>query len=184
MRAFNKEKAVQMLIFFAIKNGGKIDFYKAEQLIYLSDRKHLRLYARTISEDDYVIIDDIYVAKNIHLMVYDLPYNIIKCNIITDTKNQNIQYDELTSVSSFNDYQFSETDKEVMNLVYDFYTKSTQDEFQDLCLSLTTRQYPDGDMIDLLAFFDTPEVTTLLFPETEEFVNIAKDVYLENSELF
>lgn len=54
MTSFKFKKAVQALNFFAIKEGGKINYMKAGKLVYLADKAHLRTYGRTITNDNYV----------------------------------------------------------------------------------------------------------------------------------
>ena len=54
MTSFKFKKAVQALNYFANKEGGKINYMKAGKLVYLADKAHLRIYGRTITNDNYV----------------------------------------------------------------------------------------------------------------------------------
>jgi uncharacterized phage-associated protein len=60
---FNYKKATQMLDYFAIKQGGKINRMKALKLIYFADRYHLRKYNRLITNDTYFAMDNGPVAS-------------------------------------------------------------------------------------------------------------------------
>lgn len=50
---FSTQKLVQMINFFAVKNGGEVDYVKALKLIYLSDKYMLCRYGRMITYDNY-----------------------------------------------------------------------------------------------------------------------------------
>ncbi len=50
---FAYKKAVQVLNFFAIQNGGEISKLHALKLVFFADRYHLRKYGRPITNDQY-----------------------------------------------------------------------------------------------------------------------------------
>lgn len=54
---FSHKKATQILNYFAIKEGGKINKMKALKLTFLADRYHLRKYGRLITNDEYFAME-------------------------------------------------------------------------------------------------------------------------------
>lgn len=61
---FDDRKAIQLLNYLAIKEGGKIDYLKSMKLIYLIDKFHLRKYGKTITGDQYFAMSRGPVASN------------------------------------------------------------------------------------------------------------------------
>lgn len=54
---FNYQKAIQAIVFFAQKEGNRINRMKALKLVYFADRYHLRKYGSLITNDEYYAME-------------------------------------------------------------------------------------------------------------------------------
>ncbi|MEL7123513.1 MAG: Panacea domain-containing protein [Bacteroidota bacterium] len=138
MLGFNYKKSVQALNFFAIKEGGSINKMKALKLIWLSDRLHLRKYARPILNDTYFALNYGPVASNTKDLVEDT-------NFLSEEerayRQQYLSSEEKYTYSSkhgFSGKVFSKTDIKVMGVIYEEYGKL--DKFK---LSEESHKYPE-----------------------------------------
>lgn len=130
MDGFNYKKAIQVLNFFAHKEGGEINKMKAIKLIWLSDRAHLMKYGRPITNDRYYAMrfgpvpsntKDLCECDNAFLDDHERAERdqYIKPN------HGNLFYKTLKTI----DNQFlSETDLEILNEIFKVFGK--YDEFQ------------------------------------------------------
>ena len=135
---FSHKKATQVLNFFAIKEGGKINKMKALKLTYLADRYHLRKYGRPITNDEYFAMKLGPVASG----VKDIAE---KSDFLDDNvKEYSYKYLELKnrydliSKHPFDEDVFSESDLEALLFVWDKF--GLMDEYE---LSHVTHQFPE-----------------------------------------
>jgi len=66
---FNKEKAIAAILYITSqlkKNGYESDLHKVFKILYFADRKHLATYARPITGDDYIAMDNGPVPSSIY----------------------------------------------------------------------------------------------------------------------
>lgn len=131
--AFNYKKSIQAVNFFAKKEGGKIDKMKAVKLVWLSDRLHVRTYARMITND----------------RLYALPYGTVPSQTLDFINNRFGREDEIqkyrsshinliddnigiVSVGSLDENVFSDSDIEIMEKVFSDFGKYSSVELSDI----------------------------------------------------
>lgn len=189
MAKFNYKKAVQILNFFAIKNGGKIDKMKACKLIFLADRAHLRKYARPIINDNYFALQygpipsktkDIIEYKNNEASSYQY-----RDMFISKIENNNF-----TSFNDFDPCYFSDSDIEIMNKIYSDFGELSASRLLNI-----THKYPEWKKfevalkeqknksiaMDYIDFFENPiSNNDPIFDECEEHLELSKEIFLEN----
>lgn len=54
MSLFNKDVALQAVLYILSKLGGQSDMHKICKILYFADQKHLSRYSRSITGDDYI----------------------------------------------------------------------------------------------------------------------------------
>lgn len=130
----NAEKIINTLGYFAQRQGGgSINCMKAYKLIWLADRYHLRQYGRTITGDCYFAMQHGLVpsdAKN--LVEGESPRHVV----IEDRKTSGINHDRGSYTFSYtkpiNNGLFSDSDREVLDLIWRTYGNMTQWQLSDL----------------------------------------------------
>lgn len=190
MVGFNYKKAVQTLTFFAQKEGSVINKMKVFKLIWLSDRLHLRKYGRPILNDVYFALP----KGPIPSTTKDLADN---SDFLADTEKE-LREQFIENISRFNikakaetqKSVFSQSDLEVMNLVYVNF--GSLDEFQ---LSNLSHQYPEWKKFEnglnvghssrfemsYQDFFETNhDQNHQIFEQDQEILELNKEVFLEN----
>jgi uncharacterized phage-associated protein len=190
MIGFNYRKAVQTLNFFAQKEGSVINKMKVFKLIWLSDRLHLRKYGRPILNDVYFALP----KGPIPSTTKDLADN---SDFLADTEKElreqfieNVSRFTIKAKAETQKSVFSQSDLEVMNLVYDHF--GSLNEFQ---LSDLSHQYPEWKKFEnglnighssrfemsYQDFFETnQEQNHQIFEQDEEILELNKEVFLEN----
>ena len=135
---FSHKKATQILNYFAIKEGGKINKMKALKLIFLADRYHLRKYGRPITNDDYFAMQLGPVASGVKDIAENsdfLDENVKEYSSqFLELKNR---YD-LISKHPLEEDVFSASDLEVLSFIWDKFGYLAVFE-----LSHVTHQYPE-----------------------------------------
>lgn len=132
------QKIVQVLNYFALKSGGKINKMKALKLVYFSDRYHLRRFGRFVSDDTYFAMD--------YGPVPSLACDIAKNNRFLDKKyllyaNEYIKTCNRLEYKSMQKPDFdllSDSDIEAMDYIWDRF--GGLDQFQ---LADKTHYYPE-----------------------------------------
>jgi len=142
---FSHKKSTQILNFFAIKEGGKINKMKALKLTFLADRYHLRKYGRPITNDDYFAMKLGPVASG----VKDIAE---KSDFLDDNvKEYSSQFLELKnrynliSKKSFEEDVFSNSEIDALSFVWNKF--GSMGEFE---LSPLTHQYPEWKKYEAL----------------------------------
>jgi len=131
MSSFKFKKAVQALNFFTQKEGGIINYMKAGKLVYLADKIHLRIYGRTITNDNYVAMKNGPVpsrTKDIISKSEWWGHDIVEYsdNFLSAPSGYDIK-----SIGDVDDLVFSKTDLKIMELVYSSYGKLKEFELSD-----------------------------------------------------
>jgi uncharacterized phage-associated protein len=194
MQGFNYKKATQALNYLVEKSDGTLNKMKAIKLIWLSDRLHIRKYGRMITSDFY----------------FALPYgpvpsttrNILELNstFITDVEYEyskvyieNIDQYTIKSKKESNLRVFSKTDIEVIDTV--FITYGHLDHFSLSDLSHSFPEWTKYDLqlkskiasrfaIEVEDFFVNVNDGTNLFMDSEEQIDIAKEIFNDSLNLF
>ena len=180
VKNFDHIKATQALNYFAKLNGGEINKMKAIKLIWLSDRLHLRKYARTITKDNYLAMKNGSVASNTldiaNNKYYDFNYYegyIKKINKL-----------EIKSIGELDLDVFSDSEEEIIKIVWNF-----AKDFDQFKLSEFSHLFPEWkkhknkvenggrEEIDINDFFENIEDESGLFNETKKDINVIKDMY-------
>lgn len=194
MRGFNFKKSVQALNLLAIKSGGRINKMKALKLIWLADRLHTRKYGRSITGDDYFALPkgpvpsatrDILEAND-HLGDIAMDY---ASEYISQDTHDKFYYRSLTEA---NQNVFSQTDLDVLALVFD--TFGTVGHFE---LSELSHHFPEwvrfksaletglSSRFRILQsdFFGESDIHYDIFNESPEDLSIVKEIYNEREDI-
>lgn len=189
MRGFDYKKATQALNLFSIKEGGIINKMKAIKLVWLSDRVHLRKYARTITGDTYFALPngpipsstrDILEQNDISLSEDELKYSSEYLKITG-------KY-EFKSNAVVNNKVFSQTDIECINTAYDLYGKFDKYKLSDLSHSFPEwKKYESAlnnkissrFLMEEIDFFNDAPMEVDFFENKPELTILSKEVYLE-----
>ena len=135
---FSHKKATQILNYFAIKEGGKINKMKALKLTFLVDRYHLRKYGRPVTNDEYFAMQLGPVASGVKDIAENsdfLDENVKEYSSqFLELKNR---YD-LISKHLLEEDVFSTSDLEALSFIWDKFGSMTEFE-----LSHVTHQYPE-----------------------------------------
>lgn len=192
MLGFKYKKAVQALNYFSIRENGSINKMKALKLIWLSDRLHIRLYGRPITNDTYFAMRFGPVPSNAKDLAENTPFIDDEERDYRDTfiKSGNDGY-FFSSNAPIESNVFSETDIKALQAVYDAF--GMYSEFQ---LSELSHNYPEWkkfeqslSSIDIsrfemsyLDFFNNPVIDNKdIFLQDEEYLEESKELYQENN---
>lgn len=190
MVGFNYKKAVQTLTFFAQKEGSVINRMKVFKLIWLSDRLHLRKYGRPILNDVYFALPKGPIPSNTKDLADNSEY-------LADTEKE-LREQFIENLGRFNikakletqKSVFSQSDLEVMNLVYANFGNLNEFELSEL-----SHQYPEWQKFENSLtignssrfemsyedFFDTNQAQNhQIFAQNQEILELNKEVFLEN----
>ena len=139
MGGFNYKKAVQSLAFFAEKQGGAINKMKAIKLIWLSDRLHLRKYARTITGDVYFALPFGPVASTTRDLLEhnENMLSEVELNYTLEFLGQFEKYN-YSVITSPNLKVFSKTDLDCINSIWDKFG-----DFDHFKLSDLSHEFPE-----------------------------------------
>lgn len=189
---FKFKKAVQAINYIAENNNGKVHRLKAIKLLWFADRLHLRKYGRTITGDTYVAMPYGPVASK--------TLDIIKRNSSFDpTLKSAIEYGDnylttkeefILSTDSTNSKVFSQTDLESLKTVLENYNEVDRFDLAEI-----SHEFPEWNRfeerfkyagpkrfdMDIYDFFQNVE-TYDLFSDSEEDLEIVKEVFLENQQ--
>lgn len=135
---FKYRKAVQVLNYFAVKSGGRINEMKALKLVFLSDRFHLRKYGRPITNDEYFAMPFGPVASGVK--------DIAEFSFCLDKSEDDYARQFLARLNQFtiesksnvNQKVFSKSDLEAMEYAWVKFGKLSKYELSDL-----THEYPE-----------------------------------------
>lgn len=125
MNRFQERKIVECLAYLSSKVA--LTDVKAYKLLWLADRMHLGLYARTITGDDYYALErgpvpscvKKIVNHKIHSAIFD--------------SNFKIEGKSLKMISSLSQYEYlSETDINVLNKIIEAYGNYSESELTNL----------------------------------------------------
>lgn len=190
MIGFNYRKAIQILTFFAQKEGGVMNKMKAYKLIWLSDRSHLRNFGRTILNDTYFALKNGPIPSNTKDIVenYDLPENEQQHR---DVFLEVVGKYDFKAKNKIDKTVFSETDLSVMENIYQNFGDKTQFQLSDI-----SHFYPEWEKfenslenanasrfeMDYNDFFDNPTQNNhQIFDENPEILALTKDIFAENT---
>lgn len=189
MVGFNHKKAVHTLAYFAQKEGGVINKMKAFKLIWLSDRLHLRKYGRPILNDVYFALPKGPIPSSTKDLADNSDYLADSERELREQVLENAGRYTIKTKTEVQKNVFSESDLEVMSLVYDNF--GNLDEFT---LSELSHEYPEWKKFEKSLqvghssrfemnyqdFFDDNENSHILFEQDEELLELNKEVFLEN----
>ena len=176
MSTFKFKKAVQALNLLAALEGGRINKMKALKLIWLSDRGHLRKYARPITGDQYYAMKNGPVASTTKDLAEGSSFLE---DFESDYRNQYLRNDDLINFSSIKTPEvsvFSETDLIVLNQVYlDF---KHLDQFD---LSNLSHEYPEWKKYAPLLRNGHSRCAISLEDFIDDADELTKEIFRENS---
>jgi len=188
MVGFNHKK-VQTLAYFAQKEDGVINKMKAFKLIWLSDRLHLRKYGRPILNDIYFALPKGPIPSSTKDLADNSDYLADTEKELREQMLENVGRYKIKSKAETQKNVFSESDLEVMGLIYENF--GNLDEFT---LSELSHEYPEWKKFEKSLqmghssrfemnyqdFFGDDENTHSLFKQDEELLELNKEVFLEN----
>lgn len=189
MVGFNHKKAVQTLAYFAQKEGGVINKMKAFKLIWLSDRLHLRKYGRPILNDVYFALPKGPIPSNTKDLADNSDYLTDNERELREKVLENTGRYMIKAKTEVQKNVFSDSDLEVMSLVYDSF--GNLDEF---ALSELSHEYPEWKKFEKSLqvghssrfemnyqdFFEDNNAAHPLFKQDEEHLELNKEVFMEN----
>lgn len=143
MLGFNYKKSTQALNFFAKYEGGVINKMKALKLIWLSDRLHLRKYARPILNDIYFALDYGPVASNTKDLVEGTYFLSSEERNYRDIYINNKDKYHYESIEEFNSKLFSKTELDIMTLIANEFGGFTEFELSD-----ESHKYPEWNKFE------------------------------------
>jgi len=191
------KKNIQIINYFAIKEGGKIDYVKVLKLIYFSDKYMLCRHGRMITDDRYAAIK----KGPIPSATKDVAEGVVKdftgdddFPVSEDYCNKYIGHVDVWNIESrnaFDDNMFSDAEIEAMESVYGKFGK--EDKWK---LCNTTHEFYewkrhgiDGEIrtyapMDIIDFFSKSEKVELdrFFNPNEEDVEFKKDFFIKTNE--
>jgi len=190
---FNYKKAVQTLNFFARKEGSNINKMKALKLIWLSDRLHLRKFGRRITNDTYFALNYGPVPSNSKDLAENTSFLSQEEQCYRDCFLRNEDSYTYFSVEELDKNVFSESDLDVLQSIYTQF--GSYDHYQ---LSDISHKYPEWKKFELhlkskdasrfemsyLDFFENPTSGDPCLFQEEEMLILAKEVYLENENIY
>lgn len=158
---FSHKKATQILNYFAIKEGGKINKMKALKLTFIVDRYHLRKYGRPVTNDEYFAMQLGPVASGVKDIAENsdfLDQNVKKYSSqFLELQNR---YD-LISKHPLDEDVFSISELEALSFAWDKFGSMTEFE-----LSQVTHQYPEWKKHQ-----DTLKTTSRVRMSLEDFLD-------------
>lgn len=189
MVGFNHKKAVQTLAYFAQKEGGVINKMKAFKLIWLSDRLHLRKYGRPILNDVYFALPKGPIPSSTKDLADNSDYLADSERELREQVLENAGRYFIKTKTDVQKNVFSESDLEVMSLVYDNFGN-----LDELSLSELSHEYPEWKKFEKSLqvghssrfemnyqdFFEDNQASHPLFKQDEELLELNKEVFLEN----
>ncbi|MDR0907524.1 MAG: SocA family protein [Rikenellaceae bacterium] len=181
----NKTKIVEALNYLASKQENhSLHTMKAYKLLWLADRYHVRQYGRTITHDDYYAMT--------HGVVPSVAKNILdnKGNMLKNHSNSIRLVNQYVykTVSPCNRKVFSQTDIDVLDLIFEKFGHLTQQE-----LSALSHEFPEWKRFEKLLhdfsqksykikiedFFTDYEEESGLFVDDDELLAITKELSSE-----
>ena len=133
MTTFNHQKATQAVNYFIHLNGGSIDKMKALKLLWLSDKIHLMQYGRMITGDVYFAMKNGHVASATKDII-DEKRNHVSDEVL-DYRNNYILKTQSITLGSKQEPDlmvFSDSDQEVMDLVFEKFGKFDQEYLSEV----------------------------------------------------
>ncbi len=190
MRGFNFKKSVQSLCYFAHKSGGTLNKMKAIKLIWLSDRLHVRKYGRSITEDEYYALPNGPVPSATR--------DILESSVFLDDTASDYATEYISEIDKYNFTNliepnlkvFSKTDIAVLDIVFDAFGKFDHFQLSDFSHhfpewkkheSALTKKLSSRFTINTEDFFVDISESSGLFVDTEENLNLSKQIFAENS---
>lgn len=193
---FDYKKAVQVINFFARKNGNSIDKMRMLKLVYFADRYHLRKYGRMITNDQYWAMQFGPVASSVKEMaelesLCGTERHYAERYLAKGSGQQDEPLYIIKSLDGVDESVFSESDLEALNYVWDQFSPNLQHVVN------ITHQYPEWRRhesaleaglsrvsMDLLDFFDDPvEGNDPCWPLSDEDREIHREALEEQSRI-
>ena len=138
--AYNRKKAIQVLLWFLNKHGGQLNRLKLVKLIFFADREHLAKYGRPIVGGVY----------------YTLKHGPVCSELLTDIQNsdsdatlpfqnQNDSYDVSSTGDHINEDFLSESDIEILEAIEQKYGHYDRFKLRDLTHELKAYKQNDPE---------------------------------------
>ena len=179
-------KIVQALTYFASKQENhELDNMKAYKLLWLADRRHLRLYGRSISNDTYYAMPFGPVPSDAKQLLENHATRLVNDEAY---KNGYIQTlgKKYKAIQEPDMRVFSASDREVLDGVIHSFNGLSAKELSDFSHTFpewrkyqplidgkeTKKSYP----IDVDLFFE-PSETSTFFDESQEILTLTKELY-------
>lgn len=188
MQTFNPIKAVQLLNYFAIKEGESINCMKAYKLIWLSERYFLRNYGSLILNDNYYAMKNGPVASKVCDL---LNKNTTVFNDFSYLDQYVLKFDRYNykSLNDFNADYFSNKELNTFEKIYQLFG-----DYDEWSLSQLSHKFPEWAKFhkDLLVdkikkrcemkyedFFISANFKSNIFEQSQEHIDFSKNYFLE-----
>lgn len=192
MRGFNYKKSVQGLNFFAVANGGTINKMKAIKLIWLSDRLHLRKFARTITGDEYYALPNGPVPSATRDILEENNFVPDAASEYSTGYIHQIDKFHFKSIKATNVNVFSKTDLECLKMALDNFGHLSQFGLSELSHtfpewtkheSALENKLSSRFLINQLDFFVNIYENSKLFQDPLENISLVKEIYQDNKQV-
>ncbi|AJW76927.1 hypothetical protein X275_01400 [Marinitoga sp. 1197] len=171
---FDYKKAVQILNWFARKNGNQINYLKAIKLLYFAERYHLRKYGRLICSPTYVGMKLGPVQSEIKDLITSSEFQVDEkeskyyTNYMQTLINKTEKIYDIKSQKDVDFDEFSETDIEALNFAWKTFSK-----FQPFELAEITHLYPEWNEKSYI--LEAEEYSRFIMNTEDFFKNITKE---------
>ena len=185
----NADKIINTLGYFAKRQGyDTINCMKAYKLMWLADRYHLRQYGRTISGDRYFAMQHGLVPSDAKNIIEGEPTRHVSINsdhtsaICYDRDSHSFSYSQ-----PINNRLFSDSDREVLDLIWRTYGDMTQWQLSELShispewkrceTQLSDQGGKNSVSVDTDLFFENFDDGHGLFLDPTDKMTAARDFY-------
>ncbi len=191
MSAFSFKKSIQLLTFFANREGGRLNKLKSLKLVWAAERYHLRNFGRSIMDDDFFAMEygpvpsftkDMAEGTNLSLKEEEYRNQFLKT----------ISKISFQSTNTFDGSLFSQSALESIEKSYESF--QTYDGF---ALANITHLYPEWNKfahlipqvhsrmdMDYVDFFSDPIDNPFdIFKQDKDKLEFMKDYFIEQNQL-
>ncbi len=189
MHDFKYKKAVQAVNYFALREGGKINKMKAYKLIWLADRLHLRKHGRPIIWDEYFALPFGSVPSSTKDLVEEKNFKSQEELTYSQEHLKSFGRYKVESIKEHNPKVFSQSDRTILELIYEEYGGMNQFELSDLShiypewqkFEANLKKYGSSYKMSYLDFFNNPTTEQEdIFNEDDELLVLSKEYFSDH----
>ncbi len=184
---YDLDKNIQILNYFAEKNGGSINYTKILKLIFFSDKLFLRKYWRLITGDIYSAMKMWPVASSTYQLISNP--EVFNEHKILENLTTN-WYDIVSNKKTDLDY-FAEDELKILDTVYETFKEYDYKQISDLTHNYEEWKKHDwvvdaqsSSPMNILDFFIDSLWQNSIFNESQEDLELSKDIYIQAQSIY